>query len=385
MSDRNNRSQMNNNYGGGNTSDGRSGCGNAPMNNTIYIFPLIGLNNVGSTCFMNATLQCLLHISELNLYFLNEYPNDYNILRTKNSSSETMGNISLAYYNVINEVYLKSIQCNNNYYMNNNSFAPNEFKETLGKYNSQFRYYEANDSKDLILYLLQTFHEELNYFGDQPFPVNLLRPNQLNRADTFNYFNNTYNIQNFSIVSKLFYGTYENIIKCCNCNKMYFSYQKFEFISFSTYNYRNGIFNIYNGFQDNQAIQYLQGNNKYFCPSCQNLYDGETCCKIITPPSKLIINIDYGKNKINNVKQLIFDETIDITSFINFDSGKKIIYQISGVCTHLGSSGPTGHYIAYCRNKQTGMWYNFNDSFVRLCDKNEIYRGSPYLLVYEQI
>ena len=115
------------------------------------------------------------------------------------------------------------------------------------------------------------------------------------------------------------------------------------------------------------------------------MYDGETCCKIITPPSKLIINIDYGKNKINNVKQLIFDELIDITSFINFDFGKKIIYQISGVCTHLGSSGPTGHYIAYCRNKQTGMWYNFNDSFVRLCDKNEIYRGSPYLLVYEQI
>ena len=381
----NNQNQINNNYNQNNTGDGRDKYNNAPMNNTIYIFPLIGLNNVGSTCFMNATLQCLLHISELNLYFLNEYPNDYNILRTKNSSSETMGNISLAYYNVINEVYLKSIQCNNNYYMNNNSFAPNEFKETLGKYNSQFRYYEANDSKDLILYLLQTFHEELNYFGDQPFPVNLLRPNQLNRADTFNYFNNTYNFQNFSIVSKLFYGTYENIIKCCNCNKMYFSYQKFEFISFSTYNYRNGIFNIYNGFQDNQAIQYLQGNNKYFCPSCQNLYDGETCCKIITPPSKLIINIDYGKNKINNVKQLIFDEMIDITSFINFDFGKKIIYQISGVCTHLGSSGPTGHYIAYCRNKQTGMWYNFNDSFVRLCDKNEIYRGSPYLLVYEQI
>ena len=381
----NNQNQINNNYNQNNTGDDRDKYNNAPMNNTIYIFPLIGLNNVGSTCFMNATLQCLLHISELNLYFLNEYPNDYNILRTKNSSSETMGNISLAYYNVINEVYLKSIQCNNNYYMNNNSFAPNEFKETLGKYNSQFRYYEANDSKDLILYLLQTFHEELNYFGDQPFPVNLLRPNQLNRADTFNYFNNTYNIQNFSIVSKLFYGTYENIIKCCNCNKMYFSYQKFEFISFSTYNYRNGIFNIYNGFQDNQAIQYLQGNNKYFCPSCQNLYDGETCCKIITPPSKLIINIDYGKNKINNVKQLIFDEIIDITSFINFDFGKKIIYQISGVCTHLGSSGPTGHYIAYCRNKQTGMWYNFNDSFVRLCDKNEIYRGSPYLLVYEQI
>ena len=376
-----NQNQINNNY---NSNNQNTSNNNTPMNNNIYIFPLIGLNNVGSTCFMNATLQCLLHISELNLYFLNEYPNDHNLLNTKNCSCETMGNISLAYYNVVNEVYLKNIQYSNNYYLNG-SYAPSEFKETLGKYNSQFRFYEANDSKDLILYLLQTFHEELNYFGDQPFPVNLLRPNQVNRFDTFNYFMNTYNIQNFSIVSKLFYGTYENIIKCLNCNKMYFSYQKFEFISFSTYNYRNGVFNIENGFQDNQAIQHLRGNNKYYCPSCQNLHDGETCCKIIQPPNKLIINIDYGKNKINNVKSLIFDEMIDITPYVNFNFGKKIIYQISGVCTHLGSSGPSGHYIAYCRNKMTGMWYNFNDSFVRLCDKKDIYRGSPYLLVYEQI
>ena len=366
-----------------NNDNNNSNQNNYNMNN-VYIFPLIGLNNVGSTCFMNATLQCLLHVSELNLYFINEFRNDYNTLRAKNPSCETYGNISLAYFNLVQEVYTRNIQYSTNYYLNG-SYAPSEFKETLGKYNSQFRFYEANDSKDLILYLLQTFHDELNYFGDQPFPVNLLRPYQENRAETFNYFMNTYNIQNFSIVSKLFYGTYENIIKCSNCNKMFYSYQKFEFISFSTYNYRKGIFNIYNGFQDNQAIQYLRGNNQYFCQYCQNLYDGETCCKIIQPPLKLIINIDYGKNKVNDVKSLIFDEMIDITPYVNFNFGKKLIYQISGVCTHLGSSGPTGHYIAYCRNKLTGMWYNFNDSFVRQCDKSEINRGSPYLLVYEQI
>ena len=352
---------------------------NANMNN-IYIFPLIGLNNVGSTCFMNATLQCLLHVSELNLYFLNEYPKDYQVLNIKNSSSESKGYISLAYFNVVQGVFMN---INNSY--PNLSYSPREFKETIGKYNPQFQYYEANDSKDLILYLLQTFHEELNYFGDQPFPVHIMRPNQEYRADTFNYFNTTYNIQNFSIISKLFYGTYENTIKCSNCNKVFYSYQKFEFISFSTYNYRNGVFNIYNGFQDNQSIQYLRGDNQYFCTSCQHLHNGETCCKIIQPPAKLLINIDYGKNKIFQVRRLIFDEIIDITQFIDFNFGKKIMYQISGVCTHLGSSGPSGHYIAYCKNKQTGLWYNFNDSYVRQCSKDEIYNGSPYLLLYEQI
>ena len=377
-----NQNQTNNNY---NTNNNyiNNNQNNNNVNN-IYLFPLVGLNNVGSTCFMNATLQCLLHISELNAYFLNEYPKDYMVLNNKNASSESKGNIALAYYNVVQGVFIQNIQYFNNPYMLR-SFAPREFKETIGRYNSQFQVYAANDSRDLILYLLQTFHEELNYFGDQPFPLNMMMPNQENRAEIFNYFMNTYNIQNFSIISKLFYGTYENTIKCCNCNRVYYSYQKFEFISFSTYNYRRGIFNIYNGFQDNQAIQYLKGDNQYFCSSCQNLVDAESCCKIIQPPSKLLINIDYGKNKVNDVRKLIFDEIIDITQFVNFHFGKNIIYQISGVCTHLGSSGPTGHYIAYCRNKQTGLWYNFNDSSVRQCNKNEIYNGSPYLLLYEQL
>ena len=41
--------------------------------NGNYIFFLKGLNNIGSTCYMNATLQCLLHVSELIQYFINEY------------------------------------------------------------------------------------------------------------------------------------------------------------------------------------------------------------------------------------------------------------------------------------------------------------------------
>ena len=46
-----------------------------------------------------------------------------------------------------------------------NSFAPYEFNKLIGKLNPQFKKYEANDAKDLIIYLLQEMHEELNYFG----------------------------------------------------------------------------------------------------------------------------------------------------------------------------------------------------------------------------
>ena len=33
---------------------------------------LIGLNNIGATCFMNSTLQCLSQTASLSYYFLNE-------------------------------------------------------------------------------------------------------------------------------------------------------------------------------------------------------------------------------------------------------------------------------------------------------------------------
>jgi ubiquitin C-terminal hydrolase len=133
-------------------------------------------------------------------------------------------------------------------------------------------------------------------------------------------------------------------------------------------------------------IQDLTGDNQYFCQICQAFCDWQICCRIIHPPSKLVINIDYGINKRFKVKKLVFEEIIDITNYIDFNFGKRIKYQISGICTHLGSSGSSGHYIAFCRNKSNGKWYNFNDSSYNECYKKTAFsRGNPYLLIYEQI
>jgi ubiquitin C-terminal hydrolase len=336
---------------------------------------------------MNATLQCLLHVSELVEYFLKEFPNDFKSLCQKNNQVPSKGNISMAFYHLIQGVYPKHDEkspYNTKTFGsgNNTPVSPDKFQKILGFYNPQFKNFEANDSKDLILYLLQTMHAELNYLGDAS--PNLYRPNQYDRVNTFQYFIYSYDMTNFSIISKIFYGTYENMTKCLECKKDLYNFQKFEFISFSMFDYKGKDFNIYNGFEDNQKMSLLVGDNQFYCNNCKKLCDAELYTKIIFPPNKLLINIDYGKNKKFSPLSVKFDEEIDITKYVNFNFGFPIKYRIIGICSHFGSSGSYGHYVAFCKHP-SGRWFFFNDSSVNECSKNNIYSGSPYLLLYEKI
>ena len=382
-----------------------------PNQNIQYIFPKKGLRNIGSTCYMNATLQCLLHVNELIIYFIDEYPKDKRTLNEINRNVKSKGEISNAFYNLVKGVYdqdnssilknelkaktgfLKSISnifnswsgiSFNNYYSNANVFSPDEFKRTLGNYNSQFRRFEANDSKDLILYLLQTMHDELNYFGNKNQRLKYM-PNQYNIVYTYQHFTTNYNSNNFSKISLLFYGTYINTTTCKKCGNVLYNFPKFEFISFGMIYYHRKKFNILNGFKDNSKPSLLTGDNKYLCKICNELQEAEIICKIYEPPNKLLINIDYGKNKIYQPSSIDFDEEIDITQFIPFDYKQKIRYRIIGVCTHYGYSGQSGHYVAFCKNKKENRWYEFDDSSCHECNNNNIYGGSPYLLLYERI
>ena len=177
---------------------------------------LVGLNNIGATSYMNATLQCLSNTDELTKYFLNKFK--YNA----NDNNKIMSN---AYYNVIKNLWNRDL--------NNKSFSPNDFKEKLSKENHIFSGISANDSKDLINFLLERFHNELNNIkkeNDNNMNYQFNINDQLDEQKMLNKFINEFKEKYNSIISNLFYGLLETKSQCQKCNQVKYNFQVYRFI-----------------------------------------------------------------------------------------------------------------------------------------------------------
>ena len=203
-----------------------------------YHFPKIGLYNIGSTCYMNAILQCLIHISPLVSFFITIYQEKNNniFFKKMNESAPTKGEISDAFFEILKLMFLEEKNknsninsmraktvINQNYNKISKAVSPEIFQKTVGKYNPQFKNLEANDSKDLILYLLQAMHQELNYWTKNEAFTGY--PDQYNRGNSFFDFVKSYDVINFSIISNLFYGTNETVTKCLKCNTYIYNFK----------------------------------------------------------------------------------------------------------------------------------------------------------------
>ena len=115
---------------------------------------LVGLDNIGAQCYMNAILQSLYNTKKLTDYFLEIY---------QEGNNKIMSN---EYY-----IIVKNLSNRNNH---NKSYAPHSFKQVLIRENPLFEGVYTNESKDLISYLLEKFHEELNIINENNLQNNLL-------------------------------------------------------------------------------------------------------------------------------------------------------------------------------------------------------------------
>ncbi|OMJ81529.1 hypothetical protein SteCoe_17996 [Stentor coeruleus] len=213
---------------------------------------LTGLQNLGNTCFMNSALQCLSHTNEITEVLLS---GRYLELLNKNNPLGTNGKLVLSYAELLQNLWKG----------NNSSFAPWKLKRIISNYAPQFVGYQQHDSQELLGFILDRIHEDLNQVKKKPYfeDNDIIGKNdeELSRESW-----RRHSLRNQSIIVDLMHGQYKSSLLCPLCKKYSYTFDPFNSITLPLPQSQEKILSFYYIFYEStkapysMAIEYSSGD-----------------------------------------------------------------------------------------------------------------------------
>ena len=274
-----------------------------------------GLENLGNTCYMNTSLQCLLHCEPFISRFLYE--------REKYFGSKSLRPtpISKAFYEMCESISTKNGR-------SASAFSPLDFKRKFSLKHHNFAGYHQHDTQEFLRLLLEDIAEELNKV------INITKYVELdttssNKTKMNQDYDALFKSRENSIVIDTFYGQLVNRFKCVECSFETYSFEKLldiplllERESYSGCEL-SGLLKNY--FKIDKFLWDTPCNNK----RCMKKSIHEKSTQLSILPEVLVLSLQrYNtRNKTKNSTRVKISETLDISDYVDKDCiGKFILY-----------------------------------------------------------
>uniref|UniRef100_A0A3P8W1L6 Ubiquitin carboxyl-terminal hydrolase 8 n=1 Tax=Cynoglossus semilaevis TaxID=244447 RepID=A0A3P8W1L6_CYNSE len=340
---------------------------------------LTGLRNLGNTCYMNSILQCLCNTPAMADYFnKNYYMEDinrycrtylctrYNILGHKGEVAEEFGVIMKA-------LWAGLYKC----------ISPRDFKITIGKINDQFAGYDQQDSQELLLFLMDGLHEDLNK-ADNRKRYKEEENDHLDDQMAAELAWSKHKLLNESIIVALFQGQFKSTVQCLTCHRKSRTFETFMYLSLPLAS--TSKCSLQDCLRLFSKEEKLTDNNKVFCRHCKAHRDSTKKLEIWKVPPILLVHLKRfsyegrWKQKLQTYVDFPLD-SLDLSQYVIGPKNSLKRYGLYSVSNHYGGLDG-GHYTAYCKNAMKQRWYKFDDHEVWEISTSSVKSSAAYILFY---
>lgn len=382
---------------------------------------LTGLKNLGNTCYMNSVLQCLSGTSPLARYFLDGSWQRHN--RTDNRKG-TFGTLPPAFHQLLKVMWSGTYKF----------VSPVTLRDKIGKFSADFRTDDQQDAHDFQVWFLDKLHEDLNTIApNAPKPPTLTTaqedaleriPQQIAADWAWERHSRT----DWSIISHLFQGLYQNRLQCLKCGRTSTTYSPFMSVSLPIHAIRNKSTTLEQCLEAFFRQEILEKDEAWNCPGCRSRQKASKQMKIAKLPLVLCLHLKrfshsgHFKDKLETMVQFPTQD-LNLTNYtppplpptagpitsnpdvahalqvlgvppdrvpkgsssannVNGDksgSGPPYLFDLYGVVNHFGSLS-SGHYTANVRSR--GDWNNFDDSNLKTIQSSYVVSKDAYMLYY---